>query len=174
MGVRVVFALVGAVIGYFAVQYFMKGAEPPTQQEVAAAFAPVEGYTYQEVPAAQLQPMRDAIASDPELESGIAVFEARTIQLGTQPIGAMIIMGIDPDEFGGDYRQEFLDGFRAGSGGAEATSMQINGKEAFSGDALGSHFVAFFDEEDGMIFMVIGPNAGSVEQIATTVHAANI
>jgi hypothetical protein len=168
----ILFVVIGLVIGFFAVGFLKGNADPPTEEEVSAAFTPISGYTYLDVPDAQLQPMRDAIASEPDLEEGIAVFQARQVQVGSQTVAAVIILGIDPDEFKGSYREDFLAGFRAGSG-AEATPIKLGGEDAYSGEASGGHFIAFFDESDGLIFLVIGATDPSVKSIAEQIHAGN-
>jgi hypothetical protein len=148
-------------------------AQPPSEAEVSAAFTPLSGYTYQVVPPAQLQSVRDAIASQPDFDEAIAVFDARQILVGSQPVAAMVIMGVDPDEFTSTYRDDFLAGFRDASG-QDATSVQLGGEEAYAGQSPAGPFITFFDEDDGMIFMVIGISEGSIKEIAKQVHAGNV
>lgn len=174
VGTRVAAGIVAFLVSAGVAFYFTSDrSEPPTEEQVTAAFAPIEGYTYGEVPEGALQQARDVIASKPETKDEIVVFDARTLNVGTQPIGAVLIMGVDSSLSSGE-REDFLKGFEA-SAGSDMSEVQIGSETGYEGTTGLGSTVVFFDE-DGMIFVLQGGAATSADVlkgIATELQKAN-
>ena len=167
--VIVALALVVAVAAYFAVTKVMDQA-PPTEAEVAAAFVPVPGFTYSELPPATMSALESAFTSQAGPDA-VAHFEARQLAEGSEPAAVVFILALDPDDMRGSFEEQYVSGFTSTSQ-ASVDDLRIGGTRGYIADTpLGT--VAFFFDEDGFAFNVVGRDGPTVEGIARTLEAGN-
>lgn len=170
--VVIVLGLIAAVGAFFLVQNLLdEDRVAPTPAEVQAAFVPVAGYEYLEMPAEAMEPLREAFAAEPIAEETIEHFDARQLTQGGAPSAVVFILSVDPDAMAGEFEEGYINGFTAS---AEATVQDLD-----LGDTTG-HIattpmgtVAFFFDDDGYAFNVVGRDAVSVTEIARTLEEGN-
>lgn len=167
--VIVVLALVAAVGAYFAVTK-VTDRPPPTEAEVTAAFVEVPGFTYSDLPAETLGALESAFTSQAGPEA-VAHFEARQLSEGAGPAAVVFVLAIDPDDMRGNFEEQYVSGFTATSQ-ATVEDIQIGSTTGHIAETpLGT--VAFFFDEDGFAFNVVGRDNPTVEGIARTLQAGN-
>ena len=167
--VIVLLAVVAAVGAYFAVTRVMD-RPAPTAAEVDAAFVSVPGFTYSELPAATMGGLESAFTSQAGPEA-VAHFEARQLSAQSGPAAVVFILALDPDEMQGDFKAEYVAGFSATSQ-ATVQDLQIGSTTGhIASTPLGT--VAFFFDEDGFAFNIVGRDVPTVESIARTLQAGN-
>lgn len=167
--VIVLLAVVAAVGAYFAVTRVMD-RPAPTAAEVDAAFVSVPGFTYSELPAATMGGLESAFTSQAGPEA-VAHFEARQLSAQSGPAAVVFILALDPDEMQGDFKSEYVAGFSATSQ-ATVQDLQIGSTTGhIASTPLGT--VAFFFDEDGFAFNIVGRDVPTVESIARTLQAGN-
>ena len=169
--VVVIAGILGAIGGYFLVDRLFFDRDPPTPAQVAAAFAPVSGTTYQAPPPEAMTALRSIVSTQPDADDLIAHLDARSMLVGQQTVGVVMIFSVDPDEMTGDYRADYLAGFQATSGTA-LTTTNIAGTEAYVGDFPLGKLYTFLDP-DGLVFLVAGRDAGLLERTVSALAAAN-
>ena len=165
----VALVVVVAIGAYFAVTTTTDKV-PPTVEEVSAAFVPLAGFEYAEMPAEALEPLRQAFASDSASEY-IAHFDARQVTASGTPEAVVFILSVDPDEMKGDFEEEYVQGFTESSQATvqDLTIGDITGHIAET--PLGT--VAFFFDADGFAFNIVGRDTPTVESIARALAAGN-
>ena len=165
----VALVVVVAIGAYFAVTKTTDKV-PPTPEEVSAAFVPLVGFEYAEMPAEALDPLRQAFASDSASEH-IAHFDARQVTANGTPEAVVFILSVDPDEMKGDFEESYVEGFTESSQATvrDLTIGTITGHIAET--PLGT--VAFFFDTDGFAFNIVGRDTPTVESIARALEAGN-
>lgn len=167
--VIVLLALLVAVGAYFAVTRTMD-RPAPTEAAVAAAFVPIPGLTYSELPPEAAGGLESAFTSQAGTEQ-VVHFEARQLSAQNGPAAVVFVLAIDPDEMQGDFEDEYVAGFTATSQ-ATVEDLQIGSTMGhIASTPLGT--VAFFFDEDGFAFNIVGRDVPTVESIARTLQAGN-
>ena len=169
--VAVIVGLLGAAGGYAFVNRVFFDRDPPTPEQVAAAFAPVPGTTYQEPPPEAMTALRAIVSQQPDADDLISHLDARSMLVGQQTVAVVLIFSVDPDAMTGDYKEGYLAGFRASSG-RELTTVSIQGTETYRGDVPLGKLYTFLDP-DGLVFLVAGPDAALLERTVGILAAAN-
>lgn len=166
----VVIALVAAVGAYFAVTR-MTDQPPPTEAEVTAAFVPIPGFTYSDLPPETMSGLESAFTSQAGPDA-VAHFEARQLSEGAGgPAAVVFILAIDPDDMKGSFEEQYVSGFTSTSQ-ATVQDVQIGSTTGHVAETpLGT--VAFFFDEDGFAFNVVGRDNPTVQGIARTLQAGN-
>jgi hypothetical protein len=167
--VGLIVALVAGLAVYFL--FIRQGdREPPTAAQVTAAFVPLEGFEYVEMPTESLEPLRQAFAAQGE-EEAVAHFDARQVQVGGKPTAVVFILSVDPDEMKGDFQEQYITGFTSTSQ-ATVEDFAVNDTSGhISVTPLGT--VAFFFDPDGFAFNVVGQERATVEVIARGLEEGN-
>lgn len=142
----------------------------PTEAEVAAAFVPIQGYEYTEMPAESLEPLRQAFAAEGAQEA-VAHFDARQVSSGSSPEGVVFILSIDPDEMKGAFEESYVQGFTATSQTSVEDFMIGDTTGHIAETPLGT--IAFFFDEDGYAFNIVGRDRSTVQSIAEALEAGN-
>lgn len=166
----IVVALLAAVGAYFAATKVLD-MPPPTEAEVSAAFVPLDGLTYEDMPAGTLQPLEDAFASQTDATEAVAHFDAKQVMNGSDPVAVVFILSVDPDLMGGDFEDSYVTGFAATS---QTTVQELSIGEStgrIAETAQGT--IAFFFDEDGYVFNVVGRERETVGSIADSLEAGN-
>ena len=167
--VIILFAVLAATAAYLAVTRTLD-QQPPTEAEVTASFATLPGYEYADMPPEALAGLEAAFKSQAG-EQAVAHFDARQVSKSGQPVAVVFVLSIDPDDMQGDFEDEYVAGFTSTSQ-ATVEDIQI-------GDTMGhiaatpQGTVAFFFDEDGLVFNVVGRDNPTVEGVARTLEAAN-
>jgi hypothetical protein len=162
--------LVAAIAAFFGVRMLLD-KDPPTPEEVTASFVPLAGYEYVVMPAEQMQPLRDAFATQNIGETGIAHFDVRQVTQGTTPAAVVFVLAVDPDDMDGTATDEYVNGFTATTQ-ATVEDLQIGDTAGYLATTpLGT--VAFFFDDEGLIFNVVGQNPQTVETIARALEVGN-
>jgi len=171
--VALLVGLASAVGGYFLVQKVFFDAGAPSPEEVAAAFVPVAGTTYQEPPAGSREQFRSLLDQQGDALEQIETFDMRLLLVGAQPVGAVVIFSVDPDVLAEeDFEREYLQGFNLASG-QELVPTNIGGVDAFEGQIPGIGSMYTFFDDDGLIFFIGGQQKALMEQTVTTLGTAN-
>lgn len=167
--VLIVVGIVAAVAAFFGVRQLLDSdREAPTPEQVAAAFVPVEGYEYVEMPADAMEPLREAFADQPIADETIEHFDARQMTQAGTPSAVVFILSVDPDSIEGDFEDAYIDGFTATSQ-ATVQEMELGDTTGYVAETpLGT--IAFFFDSDGYVFNVVGRDMSSVTMIARSLH----
>ncbi len=162
--------LVAAVGAFFGVRMLLD-KEAPTAEEVTASFVPLTGFQYVEMPPEQMQPLRDAFATQNIGDTGIAHFDVRQVTQGNTPTAVVFVLSVDPDDMDGTATDEYITGFTATTQ-ATVQELQIGDTAGYLATTpLGT--VAFFFDDEGLIFNVVGQNPQTVETIARALEVGN-
>lgn len=170
--VAIVFGLIAAVIAFFVVQELLdQDRVAPTAAEVAAAFVPIAGYEYLEMPEEAMEPLRQAFAAEPVADDTIEHFDARQLTQAGQPSAVVFILAVDPDAMEGDFEDDYINGF--------TTTSQASVEDLELGDTIG-HIaetpmgtIAFFFDPKGYVFNVVGRDPASVTAVTRALEAGN-
>lgn len=171
MGTVIVVALgvLAAVGAYFAVTK-ATDKPAPTPEQVSAAFVPLEGFEYSEMPTESLEPLRQAFASQGAGEA-VAHFDARQVSSGGSPQAVVFILSVDPDEMKGSFEESYVKGFTATSQ-ASVEDLDIGDTSGHIAETpLGT--IAFFFDADGFAFNIVGRDTATVESIARALEEGN-
>lgn len=162
--------LVSAAAAFFGVRMLLD-KDPPTAEEVSASFVALPGFQYVEMPAEQMQPLRDAFATQNIGDTGIVHFDARQVTQESRPAAVVFVLSVDPDDIDGTATDEYVNGFVATTQ-ATVQDLQIGDTPGhLATTPLGT--VAFFFDDDGLIFNVVGQDPQSVETIASALESGN-
>jgi hypothetical protein len=149
-------------LGVAAKFTLLDSGSAPSEQEVADAFTPVDGFTYSELPDDLVEQARTIIDSNPEASEAISTFDIRQVNQGGSPVGVVMIFGVDPEVMGEAFREGFTAGFQGSAGGASLEEIDVDGTLVLKvTPPFGGSGMMFFDEADGLIFFVQG-NDGAV------------
>ena len=170
--VAIVVGLIAAVIAFFVVQELLdQDRVAPTAAEVAAAFVPVAGYEYLEMPAEAMEPLRQAFAAEPVADDTIEHFDARQLTQAGRPSAVVFILAVDPDSMSGDFEDNYITGF--------TTTSQASVENLELGDTIG-HIaqtpmgtIAFFFDPEGYVFNVVGRDPASVTSVTRALEVGN-
>ena len=167
--VVVLLAVLAATAAYLAVTRTLD-QQPPTEAEVTASFANLPGYQYGDMPPEALAGLEDAFKSQAG-EQAVAHFDARQVSRSGEPVAVVFVLSIDPDDMEGDFEDEYVAGFTSTSQ-ATVEDIQIGGTMGhIAVTPLGT--IAFFFDQDGLVFNVVGRDNPTVEGLARTLEAAN-
>lgn len=168
--VVIVIAIIAAVAAFFGVKELLDEArEAPTPEQVAAAFIPIEGYEYVNMPTDAMEPLRQAFADEPIAEEMIEHFDARQLTQAGTASAVVFILSVDPDSIEGNFEDAYIDGFTATSQ-ATVQEMELGDTTGYIAETpLGT--IAFFFDSDGYVFNVVGRDTSSVTTIARALHA---
>jgi hypothetical protein len=144
------------VVAKFTLLDSKNGGGAPSAAEVDEAFTPVPGLEYVEPPASAMDEFKSIIKSDPVVADGVEEFDVRAVNQGGQPVGAVVIFGVDPDLMEGAFREDFAGGFQQSLPGSTLTQTTIDGVSVTEVSMPLGAAAFFFDESDGLIFMVQG------------------
>jgi hypothetical protein len=168
--IAIVVGVLAAIGGYLVVAK-ATDKPAPTADQVAASFVPIEGFTYQEMPAGTLQPLEDAFASQPGAADAVAHFDARQLLDGGEPVAVVFVLSIDPDEMKGEFESSYVTGFTATSQ-ATVEDVQVGDTTGHIAETpMGT--IAFFFDADGYAFNVVGRDSPTVTEIAEGLEAGN-
>ena len=170
--VAIVVGLIAAVIAFFVVQELLDPDRvAPTAAEVAAAFVPIAGYEYIDMPDEAMDPLRQAFAAEPVADEAIEHFDARQLTQAGQPLAVVFILAVDPDSMSGDFEDNYINGF--------TTTSQASVDDLELGDTIG-HIaetpmgtIAFFFDPEGYVFNVVGRDPISVTSVTRALEAGN-
>ena len=168
--VVIVVGIIAAVGAFFGVRYLLDAdREAPTAEQVAAAFVPIEGYEYLDMPAEAMEPLREAFAAEPIAEETIEHFDARQLTQAGAPSAVVFILSVDPDAIEGDFEDAYIDGFTATSQ-ASVQELELGDTTGYIAETpLGT--IAFFFDSDGYVFNVVGRDTASVTTIVRGLRA---
>jgi hypothetical protein len=165
----VVIGVLAAVGAYVAVTKATDKVAP-SADEVSSAFVPVSGYEYSEMPAAALEPLRAAFASQAG-EEAVAHFDARELTQDGTTAAVVFILSVDPDSMTGGFEASYVTGFTATSQ-AQVEDTQFGQTAGHIAETpMGT--IAFFFDEDGFAFNVVGRDKPTVESIARSLESGN-
>ena len=167
----VVFAVLASLsaTGYFG----LRGPNGPAGEELDAAFTPIPGYEYQEVPADVMDMARNAIDQVPELSDVISDIDARSLMQGGRPVGAVLIYGVPPEMLEGTDAVDFTVSFQGGPG-MSFEKVTRDGTHMYELTAPGGAEATFIDEQDGLVISVATQDIQSVRNISAQLAAANL
>ena len=167
--VIVLLVLIAAMAAYLAVTRTLD-KQPPSQAEVTSSFAAIPGYQYGAMPDDAMAALENAFTSQAG-EQAVAHFDARQVSKSGQPVAVVFVLSVDPDEMEGDFENEYVAGFSSTSQ-ATVEDIQIGSTIGhIAATPLGT--IAFFFDEDGLVFNVVGRDNPTVEGVARTLEAAN-
>lgn len=168
--VVIVLLVVAAAVGaYFAVTK-ATDKPAPTAEQVSAAFVPLEGFEYSEMPAESLEPLRQAFAIQGAGEA-VAHFDARQVSSGGSSEAVVFILSVDPDDMKGSFEDSYIEGFTATSQ-ASVEDLAIGDTTGHIAETpLGT--IAFFFDDDGFAFNIVGRDTATVESIARALEEGN-
>ena len=168
--VAIVVGLIAAVIAFFVVQELLdQDRVAPTAAEVAAAFVPITGYEYIEMPEEAMDPLRQAFAAEPVADDTIEHFDARQLTQAGRPSAVVFILAVDPDSMSGDFEDNYINGF--------TTTSQASVDDLELGDTIGRiaqtpmGTIAFFFDPEGYVFNVVGRDPASVTSVTRALEA---
>jgi hypothetical protein len=168
IGLAILFGL-----GVAAKMTVLKSDVAPGAEEVEAAFAPVSGFTYAELPDEAVEQAQSFIDGNEQASEAISSFEIRQVNQGGAQVGAVIIFGVDPEVMGDAFRSGFASGFQ-GSAGVELQESTVSGTEVLSVTLPVGSGTMFFDEGDGLIFFVQGNDQTVADELTKGLIKANL
>jgi hypothetical protein len=155
--------------------FFLKGPAGPAAEEVAAAFRPVPGYTYEPVPRAITAQVDKLMADNPGLYGEVTEWEARQVFQNGQLTGVVVVIGVDPAMLQGqdvdvsDFSLSLENGpqlnFRA---------VERGGVTMYETTAPGAAATAFFDQEKGLVYSVTTRNVVSTRTLSDHLAGATV
>lgn len=157
--------------GWLLVDRVLLDRDPPTPEELAAALAPVAGYTYSELPG-NLPAQLEAILGE-EADERIAGVDGALAGRAGRIVGVVMVLGVDPDEIGQDDVGDFTAGMRLGPGAA-IERVPYGGTDIYQGRAPSGAGVAIFYDPDGILFVVAGERPAVVRELAEGLAGANL
>lgn len=177
---------VGAVVGGVlavalavgAYLFFFTGPAGPSAEDIDGAFAPLEGYTYQQLPEAVSETITEQVEQNEDVNELIGEFDFRAVVRGGRTVGAVAIMGFDPDDYESMNEQQFAYGFEQGSGislpGTSVKTVERAGTKMYEVAVPGAAAVVFVDESDGMVFSIAMNDAASARAVSEQLAASNL
>jgi len=169
----IVAAVVLLVVGIAAKLTIFKGSGAPGQEELTEAFTPIPGVTYQEVPEELLNQAREQLSQSSEAAESIESLDMRGLTDAAGPMGAVVIFGVDPERMQDELNTDFTSELTATSGGLLNRST-VAGVPVYSVTLPQGSASIFFDEQDGMIFLVTVTNPAVANTVTEGLIEANI
>lgn len=170
--VAIVVGLIAAAIAFFFVQELLDPDRvAPTAAEVEAAFVPIDGYEYIDMPDEAMEPLRQAFAAEPVADEAIEHFDARQLTQAGRPSAVVFILAVDPDSMSGDFEDNYVNGFTATSQ-ASVDDLQLGDTTGHIAETpMGT--IAFFFDPEGYVFNVVGRDPASVTSVTRALEAGN-
>lgn len=134
-------------------------------------FTPVAGYTYVDVPDADLEQVQGQFTSDPDTREAILGLDARTVERDGEEVAAVIALRFDKRS---SSLPGFADGFYEGvtSDAVTSKTITVSGEKATSStDADDAHYITWIKGD--LALVVVGEADSTVLPIATGLIAAN-
>jgi hypothetical protein len=169
----VILVAIGVVAKFTVLDKDDGGGSVPTAADVKDAFAPVDGFTYTNLPAAAEQELKTLLESDPVVADGIESVEVRAIEKGGQPVGAVVIVGVDPALMEGEFESDFSEGFQGSLPGSTLQQSTVQGVTVTSATMPVGAASFFFDESNGLIFLVQGLDQSTADKVTKGLISAN-
>jgi hypothetical protein len=158
------------LVGAFFVITRTTERSAPTPEQVSAAFVPLEGYEYAEMPTESMEPLRQAFATA-GADDKVQHFDARQVSSGGTPEAVVFILSVDPDDMEGDFEDQYIQGFTESSQ-ATIEDLQLDDTTGHIAETpLGT--IGFFFDLDGFAFNIVGRDRPTVESIARALEAGN-
>jgi hypothetical protein len=149
------------------------GNGAPSEEQVDAAFTPLKGYPYSEVPQDVMDMTRET--TDSLMPREVEHYDLRLIGQPANPAGMVMIFSIDPDLATPEQWDREMQMAPPTNVGA-IKEIKVAGVDAISAsppDAQGAGFVMFADPE-GLVFLAVGNTAAVAEDVAKQLAKANI
>jgi hypothetical protein len=181
-------AVVGLVLLAVALYFNFMRSNAPSGEEIDAAFGSLRGFEYQAVPENLIEQVKESIGQIPEAADLVVDVDARMVLEQGQPAGAVLIMGVDPDDMTGvegfTAEEQFFAGFESGfQQGAGVTPEQAGfslqkvrraGTRMYEVTSPMASAATFLDEQDGFVFIVTTRTSDSMRAISRQLARRNL
>ena len=141
---------------------------PISTMEPSELFVEIEGFSYEEIPAATLDRLRDLYLSAPESARALLEVDGRYVFEGEQQVGVITAVFSEPAAVASvDFRAGVFDGFEASTeeqGGGPITPHEVEGIEARGGPTAQGYALTFITEN--VVVTVLGGDRATAELIA--------
>jgi hypothetical protein len=177
------FVALAAAVSFGAYTYFFSGGGAPSNEDIDAAFATLNGYEYQEPPEDLQEQIDAALDKNPELTEYVSSVDFRMVNRRDRLIGTVGVIGYEPGQFGDEAfdprdNQAFVAGFNQTSGmnlpGSSLKTVTRGSTTMYEIRGGGASVITFIDDDEGMIFAIVTSDPRSARNISEQLALANL